>query len=318
MSKSRIIITLISCFFLSSIAFGKSELYSKAFGNSEDPAVLFLHGGPGYNCASFEFSTAQKMADKGYYVIVYDRRGEGRSKDSKAKFTFKESLKDLRSLYKSYGLKEASLIGHSFGGLIATQFAKQHEKLVRSVVLVGAPIDFQESFKTIIDSCERIYAESKDQTNLKYLDMLRKMDHHSLDFAVYCFAHAMQNGFYSPSSQTEEAKKIYQSIRDNPRAKKYISAMTSPPTEGFWKNESYTSIDLSDDLRSLQERNVQVYGFYGQEDGLYSSTQIDALKKTIGENHVSYLADCSHSVFIDQQALFLDGFHKLFQAKGTP
>jgi proline iminopeptidase len=55
------------------------ELYSRAFGNAKDTPILFLHGGPGYNCAGFEVSTAQELANNGFYVIVYDRRGEGRS-----------------------------------------------------------------------------------------------------------------------------------------------------------------------------------------------------------------------------------------------
>jgi hypothetical protein len=33
-------------------------------------------GGPGYNCAGFEVSTAQELANNGFYVIVYDRRGK--------------------------------------------------------------------------------------------------------------------------------------------------------------------------------------------------------------------------------------------------
>jgi hypothetical protein len=31
-------------------------------------------GGPGYNCGGFEVSTAQELANNGFYVIVYDRR----------------------------------------------------------------------------------------------------------------------------------------------------------------------------------------------------------------------------------------------------
>lgn len=57
-----------------------AEIYSAAYGKASDPAVIFLHGGPGYNSLDFEVTTAQKLADQGFYVIVYDRRGEGRSR----------------------------------------------------------------------------------------------------------------------------------------------------------------------------------------------------------------------------------------------
>ena len=74
-------------FFLNADA---QEIYSKTFGNPNHEPILFLHGGPGYNCANFEATTAQKLANNGFFVIVYDRRGEGRSKDTNAQFTFQK------------------------------------------------------------------------------------------------------------------------------------------------------------------------------------------------------------------------------------
>jgi proline iminopeptidase len=71
------------------------SIYTKTFGSSQNKPVIFLHGGPGYNCANFEATSAQQLADKGFYVIVYDRFGEGRSKDPSATFTFKDTFGDL-------------------------------------------------------------------------------------------------------------------------------------------------------------------------------------------------------------------------------
>lgn len=78
------------------------ELYMKTFGDNKDEALIFLHGGPGYNSAGFEYTTAQKLAEKNFFVIVYDRRGEGRSQDSNANYTFKESFEDLNAIYTKY------------------------------------------------------------------------------------------------------------------------------------------------------------------------------------------------------------------------
>jgi proline iminopeptidase len=49
----------------------------------------------------FEATTAQPLADKGFYVIVYDRRGEGRSLDSTATFTYREAITDLNEIYQT-------------------------------------------------------------------------------------------------------------------------------------------------------------------------------------------------------------------------
>lgn len=126
------------------------KIYSKAYGNPEGKPVVFLHGGPGYNCENFEATTAQQLADNGYYVIVYDRRGEGRSKDPNAKFTFDETFEDLNAVYQKYGISKSSLIAHSFGGVVATLFAEKYPDKIQSIILVGAPISLQQTFKTII------------------------------------------------------------------------------------------------------------------------------------------------------------------------
>src|SRR5699024_7862485 len=142
------------------------------------------------NSANFEATTAKNLADNGYFVIVYDRRGEGRSADMRAKFTFKETFEDLEDLYKRYDLEKATLIGHSFGGIITTLFAEKNPGKIHSLILVGAPVSLQESFQTIIHTCKALYTEKDDKINLNYLAILEKMDTNSLEYSSYCFMHA--------------------------------------------------------------------------------------------------------------------------------
>ena len=291
---------------LLSISAFSQQLYSRAFGERTNPAILFLHGGPGYNCSTFEVTTAQTLAAAGFYVIVYDRRGEGRSDYSEAKYTFKQSFKDIKSLLKAYEVDEVALIGHSFGGILATEFALKNKDLVKNVVLVGAPVSLQESFKTIIDSSRQIYTDTYDKVNMRYLNKLDNMDSTSLDYAVYCFSHAMQNGFYSTKEQTAEAKAIFEQFKSDSTLINFAAKMTQEATYGFWKNESYTTLDLSTKIKELKAIGIPVYGLYGKEDGLYSEQQIMDLSELIGSENLKYLDQCSHSVYIDQQATFIE------------
>ncbi len=148
------------------------SLYVQAYGDSLNPAVVFLHGGPGYNAATFEATTASALAASGFYVIVYDRRGEGRSSKLQAAFTFQETSDDLLQLCENFGLEKVAPLGHSFGGIVGTRFAQQHPEKVSALVLVSAPVDVQESFQHIIASCRSIYSEKNDTSQLKYIEML--------------------------------------------------------------------------------------------------------------------------------------------------
>ena len=137
---------------------GQDNFYSQSYGNPSNPAILFLHGGPGYNAFSFEFSTAEALAENGFYVIVYDQRGCGRTKtDTNSSFTFQESFNDLNLIYNKYNLEKATLIGHSFGGTVGMLFSEKFPEKVENLILVGSPISYQMTFKNIIVRCKKIY-----------------------------------------------------------------------------------------------------------------------------------------------------------------
>lgn len=299
---------LLSIFFIFSFSISNGEeIYHNAFGDEMDMPVIFLHGGPGYNSATFEFTTAQELAANGYYVIVYDRRGEGRSQ-AEASYTFSQSVEDILYLYQEYSLDRAILIGHSFGGMVGLKFMEAYPEKCHSLVLVGAPIDLQESFTTIIENAGSIYEKKNDQQNLAYLNQLKNMDKSSLNYAVYCFAHAMQTGAYSTEIKTEEAESIAKEALSNPEYAKYAKSMTQAPTMGFWSNENYTTINLKPTLVKLIEGNNRLYGLYGKEDGLYSTGQIEELASLLGKDNLEYIEGASHSVFIDQQGKFIEVF----------
>lgn len=280
------------------------SLYIRTFGVKKDPALVFLHGGPGYNAASFELSTARTLADSGFYVIVYDRRGEGRSPDAKAAYTFKESFSDLARVYKRCGIRKATLLGHSFGGILGTLFSLKYPEKVNALVLAGAPVNLQESFRYIRKRARQRYRYEKDEKSLKDLSALAKMDSSSLEYASYCFMHAMQNGFYSPAQPTEEAQDLYTKMRTDPQYA-LLSDMSREGPAGFWRNEQYTTLDLTPQLKELCARKFPVYAVYGQEDGLYSPEQVQALQQMLGEENLLYPERCSHNAFIDQQGDFI-------------
>lgn len=298
---------------MAAISVSAQELYVKTFGKTSDQPILFLHGGPGYNAAGFEISTAQKLADEGFFVIVYDRRGEGRSTDKAAKFNYSESFADIDQICQKYKIRKVNLMGHSFGGILAVMYAEKNPEKVGSVLLVSAPVSLQESFKTIQNASRKIYEAKGDKTSLDYLDVLDKMDHSSMQYATFTFMHAMQNGFYQPKNATPEAKAIYAAMAADPNFK-YVQEMSREAPMGFWTSEKYTTLDLTSNIKNLKTKKVKVFGIYGKEDGLYSPEQVAALSAIIGNENTIYLDGASHNVFIDQQPQFLSAVKKFLKS----
>jgi proline iminopeptidase len=292
-------------FILTTISVSSQTIYSKAFGDPSNEPIIYLHGGPGYNSIGFEVTTAQKLTESGFYVIIYDRRGEGRSPDQNAKFTFQETYDDLDAIYKKFNLESATLIGHSFGGIVGTLYAEQYPKKIKSLVLVAAPLSMQETFFTIIKTSKTIYEKNKDSTNLLYIGMLEKMNKNSLEYSSYSFGHAMQNSFYTPKAPSEEALAIYTKLKANLSFVTDGNTMTYEAPKGFWENEKYTSIDLTQNLKNILKHKIEIFGLYGTEDGLYSKEHVNKIKEIISKNNLKYMENCSHNVFIDKQSQFI-------------
>jgi 3-oxoadipate enol-lactonase len=72
-----------------------------------------------------------------YTVIRYDRRGYGLSETDKPGYV---NIEDLHALLQFLELDSVTLIGSSYGGEMAIDFALTYPEMVDALVLVGAPI----------------------------------------------------------------------------------------------------------------------------------------------------------------------------------
>lgn len=282
-----------------------TQIWTNTYGKKENPAIIFVHGGPGYNSANFEFSTAQVLADKGYYVVVFDQRGCGRSKEMEGKYTMDEAINDLKFVYKKNELKTATLIGHSWGGTLAAKFTEKNPKMVTRLIWTGSPLSYQMTFRNILSRCKIIYTEKKDSVNLNYISYLEKMDTTTLAYSSYLFSHAMLCGLYQPSEISEKSKEIYKSLRGNENSK-LLMQMESNPVQGFHKNEKYTCLDLTKTINALKKKKIPVHGIYGKDDGLFDEKQLDLIKSLLATENLIIVEKASHNVFIDQQEIFIN------------
>lgn len=115
-------------------------------GAATSPPVLFLHGGPGYNSHSFATLAGVRL-EPGASLIYLDQRGCGRSERPwNGDYALATLVDDLEALRKELGLERWVLMGHSFGGTLALEYAARFPGHVAGLVLVGAFSDAESSF----------------------------------------------------------------------------------------------------------------------------------------------------------------------------
>lgn len=87
------------------------------------PALLLLHGGPGFDHSLLKSTIGPALADFAF-VIYLDMRGHGRSDDGPTDhWTLATWAADVHRLVQTLGLVRPAVLGVSFGAFVALKYA---------------------------------------------------------------------------------------------------------------------------------------------------------------------------------------------------
>ncbi len=146
------------------------NLYVELYGQAQNPAVIFLHQGLGAT-ASWQLQV-QPFAQAGYFIVIYDRWGYGKSDWRNSLITpdFKEDMADLAGLIDALAIPRLALIGHSDGGTLALHFAAGHPETVACLVTVAAHVYAEDTMKPgILKIYQSFYQNAWFQDGLRRL-----------------------------------------------------------------------------------------------------------------------------------------------------
>ncbi|WP_026332458.1 alpha/beta fold hydrolase [Deinococcus apachensis] len=135
-----------------------ADLYFEVTGPGDapddEPPVVFLHGGPGYNSYSFRELFGERLANR--RVVYLDQRGSGRSGPLADTDQGGETLDldtlvaDVEALRGHLGAERIVPLGHGFGALVALEYARRHPTHTARVIVVNPWIHFPELALTLL------------------------------------------------------------------------------------------------------------------------------------------------------------------------
>jgi proline iminopeptidase len=137
------------------------RVWYRVAGNARSPRppLVFLHGGPGYNSYSFSVSEGPRL-EKTERVVYYDQRGSGRSERPwTGHYQLDTLVADIEALRRALGVPKISILGHSFGGTLALEYAAKYPQHVAKMILVGAAGDIPAACAARVDYLSQHYAE---------------------------------------------------------------------------------------------------------------------------------------------------------------
>ena len=170
--------------------------FYKIFGNLEGgaPPLIVLHGGPGSGheyCLPFgRLWSLYKIP-----VVLYDQIGCGTSThlrekaDDRSFWQYDLFVTELENLLDHLSISGAGsaafdVLGHSFGGIIATIFASRRPPGLRRLILVGAPASGPLFFEGLWQITKQLSIKTQESieeavrkrnfTNQSYLDAIEE------------------------------------------------------------------------------------------------------------------------------------------------
>lgn len=113
------------------------EIFYKDWGPKSAQPIVFHHGWP----LSADEWDAQMLyfLDKGYRVVAFDRRGDGRSSQTETGIDMDHYAADTAALVNQLDLKQSIQVGHSTGGGVVARYVAGADKgHVAKAILIGA------------------------------------------------------------------------------------------------------------------------------------------------------------------------------------
>lgn len=197
--------------------FGK-KVYYEMYGTEYNNTLLYLHGGPGASCLDF-VNQAKALSEK-MRVIILDQLGVLRSEAiaENEDYSMEYQIEMLEEMRKLFGIEKWSILGHSYGGMLAVLYAHLYPDSVHKVILECPSLYFEDSAKSVaeylsghIDSldnksaselCEKMKsADYQDKREIVY-DLITLL-HYVTDMKLRNYLHGVSFEEYQQSMNTD-------------------------------------------------------------------------------------------------------------------
>ena len=174
---------------------GKSIYVKLHRSNRSDKHILLIHGGPGESCITFRYFI-EELIDF-VNVVEVDQSCCGRSPMTDgASVSVKAVIDDYDLIRRELSIEKWSVLGHSFGGFLALEYAKSYPDTIDKIILENPAINLYDSLRCIIFNYFDYFTKSKkykyfvslikalfSKNVVKMLDTINQIpNHHKREF----------------------------------------------------------------------------------------------------------------------------------------
>jgi proline iminopeptidase len=258
-----------------------SPLYWAKYGRTNAPKLLVLHGGPG---ADYCYMLPQMLhLGERHDLLFYDQRGGGRSKsDAREAITWRTHVEDLGAVVTEFGLEPLSILGYSWGAMLALLYLIEQRKnphLVppaRLALMSPAPltVKYRRTFEAEFNRRQQA-PEIQQSREALAQSGLREKDPGAYRQRAFELSVA---GYFSDPGKARDLTPF---------------RVVGRVQQSVW--ESLGNFDLIGDLQGIKTPSIVIHG---RDDPIPLASSVEA-SRAIGTDLV-VLDDCGHVPYVEQ------------------
>jgi proline iminopeptidase len=271
------------------------QLAPKGNDFEERPVLFMLHGGPGgdhlrYKVHSLELQNVAQL-------VFIDHRGCGRSKKTHRKdYTLTNNIEDIEALRKHLGLDKISILGTSYGGMVAQGYAIKYPQHVDKLILaVTAP-------------------------SYRFIEQAKKILHERGNAKQIAVCERLWEGGFKKYNQITEYFKLMEPLYSTKMQKNAKNSYTKSKT--VWSldaiNEGFGGfLRTYDFIPHLSKITCPTLVIAGEKDWICPPEQSRIIARHIPNSKLKILKNSSHAVAVDAHKTYIKLISDFLRGKKT-
>jgi len=261
---------------------GDCSLYCEQEG--QGMPIVLLHGGPGgtHHCFHPHFSRAKEFAK----IIYYDQRGCGVSqyRDGDG-YSVDQATDDLEGLRDVLGFSKWIVLGYSYGGTLAQNYAVKYPERVAGLVLVGSACYGQPVDTTRTRQYDFISSEERER--IREIHSTAGLTTEQSLFNAHLNGDWKRQSFYRPSRHELALGALYEWQHDEDFRKAMSRSLNKLDFNGYF-----------------DECPIPVLIMEGKSDLTWDQDKPKALQACFPESQLAIFEHAGHSPFEDEPERF--------------
>ncbi len=274
--------------------------------------LLIVHGGPG---ASHDYFLPYLLPlARSNRLIFIDERGSGRSEklEDATQYTVEHMVEDVESVRQALGLGKISLLGHSYGGVLAQAYAFKYQRNLNHLILGSTFYSTAEMNKVLADEKRRMNPEALAKLEaLEKAGLFGKGKEWEIGRYPEEYAKLAWGDGYFPYLYQRRPDPNYDPLSGNTSTSWDLYREMWGSHGEFVIDGNLKSVEYADKLPGIRVPTLIICGDHDEVDPSLSRFMHD---KIAGSTLV-VLPQSGHMAFVDQPARYIKSVNDFLHAK---